>query len=220
MMIPDDEVAQVAPLSATAHKLGKAIDVYEVNLSTTEGDAPATQRNPLLTGMTSGASLANRLISGMYAGLRRQNVWNLAQYDYGAPTGTVQLYGVMRDLATPGDFRPTGLAIEMLNRAIAGDFHPVRADADAKAINAAAFLSRAGWSLALVSTSSSPLEVSVKLPAQGIQPSRALMLAGPLVSKNGLGDDVRIQQTALTSGLEVTIPAYGFAVLLPPTDPQ
>jgi hypothetical protein len=34
--------------------------------------------------MVSGVGLANRLIAGMYAGLRRQNVWN-GQYDYGAP---------------------------------------------------------------------------------------------------------------------------------------
>jgi hypothetical protein len=155
----------------------------------------------------------------MYAGLRRQNVWNLAQHDYGAPTGAVKLYGIMHDLTSPNSFRPTGLAVEMLNRAIAGDFHPVSANRDAKGVNAAAFLSRAGWSLAVVSTNASPLEVSIELPTQGIRPSRVLILTGPIVSDNETGDAVHIQETPLPSGLQLTIPAYGFMVLLPPTDP-
>jgi hypothetical protein len=220
MMNWSDMSGQLSPLQASAARAGKAVDVYEVNLSTTDGTAPSSQRNPLVAGTISGAALANRLIAGMYAGLRRQNVYDLAQYDYSSSAGEVRLWGILHDLATSAGFRPTGLALEMLNSAIAGDFHAVNAAGGLEGIDAAAFSTSAGWSLAIVSTESAPIQFSIELPSGGVRPSRLLMLSAPsLTSSNESTPEVRIVETTLSPALHITIPAYGFIVLLPPATP-
>jgi hypothetical protein len=216
----DDERSHIADLLRATVPSHKDIDVYEVNLTTTAGNAPDSQREPLVAGMVSGSALANRILTAMESGVRRQCVFALAQYQFGTPVGHVDLWGIVRDLTGKHHFRPTGLAVQMLNEAIGGDYHPVTAvGPDKGTINAAAFLSKAGWSIAIVSTSASPTEVTIKFPQGGVSPSRSLTLAAPsITSTNEASDDqVRIATGSISGEPKITVPAYGLVVLLPPS---
>jgi hypothetical protein len=111
----------------------------------------------------------------------------------------------------------------MLNEAIGGDYHPVTAlGPGAGTINAAAFLSKAGWSIVIVSTSATPTDVSIKFPPGGVSPSRSLTLSAPsITSTNETTDDqVRIATGSISEESRTTVPAYGLVVLLPPSGPS
>lgn len=217
MLNPDDESRQLASLRTIARKLSKDIDIYEVNLSTTEGDAPPAQRNRYVAGMISGVSLANRLLEGMYAGVTRQLIYNLAQHEYGAHAGPVKLWGVTEELGMTGNFRPTGLALEMLNQAIEGDFYPVSFDEHGDGIRAAAFRSSRGWALALVSTNPVPLALLIKWPHEGARPAEMLSLsAANIFADNEERSEVSIHRSKLPPDADhLTVPGYGLIVLLP-----
>ncbi len=222
-MMTDDETALVAQLAATTTPLGKAVDVYEVNLSTFEGTAPESQRTPLIAGAVSGTALARRLMIGMNAGIRRQCVWSLSQYDnfLSASAGYMRLFGITHDLTTASSFRPTGLAVEMLNKAIGGDFHPVTISG-ATGLTAVAFLSSAGWSMAIASTNSTLTKVAINFPTTAPAPTRFLSLeSSSVTATNETQEQVKIGQVAEPKGLQnVSVPAYGFLVMLPPGNPS
>jgi hypothetical protein len=222
-MMTDDETALVDKLAATTTPLGKAIDVYEVNLSTFDGTAPESQRTPLVAGAISGTALARRLMLGMNAGITRQCVWSLSQYDnfLAASTGYMRLFGITRDLTTASSFRPTGLAVEMLNQAIAGDFYPVTISG-ATGLTAVAFLSRAGWSMAIASSNPGTIKVAIDFPTAATMPTRFLSLeSSSPTATNEDGQKVEITQVAEAKGLHgVLIPPYGFIVMLPPVNPS
>jgi hypothetical protein len=222
MMSEDDEISYIAKLRHATAPKHKDIDVYEVNIATTAGNAPDSQREPLVAGMVSGTALANRLLTAMSSGVRRQNVFAFAQYQVSSPVGHAKLWGIVRDLVGKHDFRPTGLAVQMLNQAIGGDYHSVTAlGPNAATLNAAAFLSNAGWSMAIVSTSASPTQVSIKFPTAGTPPSRGLVLSAPSpTSTNESADDqVKISSYAVSPS-QVTIPPYGLVVMLPAASPS
>jgi hypothetical protein len=222
-MMNDDETSLIAQLKATTAPLGKAIDIYEVNLSTFDGNAPETQRTPLVAGAISGTALARRLMLGMNAGVNRQCVWSLSQYNnfLSQSAGYMRLFGITRDLANASSFRPTGLAVEMLNEAIGGDFHSVTV-AGATGLTAAAFLSSAGWSLAIASSNRSATRVAINFPTAANLPTRLLTLQSPsITATNESQQAVKISQTTLARGpLNVSVPEYGFIVLLPPGNPS
>ena len=222
-MMRDDETPLMARLAMITAPLRKDIDVYEVNLSTSAGDAPEAQRTPLVAGAISGTALARRLMLGMNAGVNRQCVWSLSQYDnfLAQSTGYMRLFGVTRDLASASGLRPTGLAVEMLNEAIAGDFHTVTI-AGTGGLTAVGFLSSAGWSLAIVSTSQRVTHVAINFPTAAHLPTRMLTLqAGSITATNESRQSVKISQTIPPGGLQkVAVPAYGFVVLLPAGKPS
>jgi hypothetical protein len=214
-----DETSHIADIRKAMASPHKDIDVYEVNLTTTAGNAPDNQREPLVAGMISGSALANRILTAMNSNIRRQCVFALSQYQFGTPVGHTDLWGIVRDLTSNHHFRPTGLALQMLNQAVGGDYYSVTAQGtSAGKITAAAFLTNAGWSLALVSTSPNPTRVSLKLPPQGTHPSRILTLSAPSITSTNesVDDEVRIVRTALAGDSQITIPPYGFVVALPP----
>jgi len=216
-------LTQFRKIATTAHK---DVDVYEVNASTFHGDAAATQRDRYVTGMASGAALANRLIAATQAGVFRQLVFDLAQYSYKMPAGKgdVMLWGITNSLARAGAFRPTGLAVEMLNSAFGGDYHP--ATTDAPGISAAAFQSRTGWSVAIVSANATATSLLLKLPPGAAVPLRSFILSAPSINaSNDVSADnpgglhqVSIKETTL-DGSKITVPPYGLMVLLPATAP-
>jgi len=109
----------------------------------------------------------------------------------------------------------------MLNEAIAGDFHTVTV-AGADGLTAAAFLSSAGWSLAIASSSQKVTHVAIEFPTTAHLPTRMLMLqAANITSTNESSQSVNISQTALAEGLQnVAVPAYGLVVLLPAGKPE
>ena len=219
MLDESDEPSLISQLAAWTQPLGKSIDIYEVNASTVQGNAPQSQRDPIVAGAVSGTALASRLLTGLLSGVNRQCAFDLAQYDMSTSNGMTALWGIAHDLTASTNFRPTGLAVQMLNTAMSGDFYPVTVSG-ASGLTAAAFWSTAGWSLALTSSNSSPVTVTIALPGGGTAPTRALLLSAPTpTSTNESGPQVGIAQAALGSNLTLTVPAYGLAVLLPPNNP-
>jgi hypothetical protein len=222
-MMIDDESALLAQLALTTTPLGKAIDVYEVNLSTFDGTAPESQRTPLVAGAVSGTALARRLMLGMNAGILRQCVWSLSQYDnyLSASAGYMRLFGITHDLTTASSFRPTGLALEMMNQAIEGDFHPVTI-AGVTGLTAVAFRSSAGWSMAIASSNPGVTHVAVGFPTGATLPTRLLTLnSSSITATNETGKNVTIAQTTLAQGFQnISVPGDGFIVLLPPGNPS
>ena len=187
--------------------------------------------NPYVAGTASGAALADRVITAMYSGITRQMVFDLAQYDFtvSSSVGNVMLWGVANSLADEVSLRPTGLAVAMLDSAIAGgDFYPVTVSGPAaSAITGAAFLSSNGWSMALVSDNSEPRQVTVTVPTSGASPTKVFTLTGAtptstndITTGNPDGkQQVSIVQTSLSGG-QVTLPPYGLVVLLPADAPS
>ena len=194
-MMTDDESTLIAQIAKTTRPLGKDLDVYEVNLSTTEGNAPEAQRTPLIAGSISGTALARRLLLAMSAHVRRQCVWSLSQYDnfLSRSVGYMRLFGVTRDLANATDFRPTGLAVAMLNETIGGDFHPVTVTG-AVGLTAAAFLSKAGWSVVIASSDPRATTVALDFPTAATPPTRLqTLLSTSPTATNELQQNVEIQ---------------------------
>lgn len=214
-----DESTYVPELQGYASPLKKNVDAYEVNLNTTSGTATGDQRNALVAGMVSGTALANRLIEGISLGLRRQMVWEMNCYnDSVSPTlGFVDLWGVERDLAAANDSRPTGLALQMLNTVIGGDFHKVTTSGPGSGnLTAAAFLNNGNWAVAIASSNAVPTTVQVLLPSGGTAPSIANELAASAItSDNETSTAVTISSIGLSPGPQVTVPAYGLVTLIP-----
>lgn len=216
-----DEISGLGQYRATATNAHKDFDVYEVNASTFRGDATPAERDRYVTGLASGTALANHLIAAMYAGVSRQLVFDLAQYTYKMPggKGDVMLWGITNSLAHAGGFRPTGFAVELLNEAIGGDFHP--ATTEPAGISAAAFLSPSGWSVAIASAKAMPTRLALKLPPDAALPTRAFILLGPaptatndVSADNSAGRRQVFIKEARVTGDEIVAPPYGLIVLL------
>ncbi|MEJ6006957.1 hypothetical protein WG899_15500 [Paucibacter sp. AS339] len=106
------------------------LDVYEVNFHTTGGNASGAQRDAVLADAAAGTALARRLLQAALAGVRRQAVYALSGYDsffmLGERRELTQLFGITRDLAGVGHWRPTGAALQALNEVAGGTAHAVR----------------------------------------------------------------------------------------------
>ncbi|MFZ4700014.1 MAG: hypothetical protein ACOYMG_08160, partial [Candidatus Methylumidiphilus sp.] len=199
-------------------KRGKELVVYEVNYHTTRGDLEPALREQIVTGSASGSGLAKRLLEALSIGVRRQCIYNLAQYDFSLPDRNfVKLWGIMRDLGPTQRMRPTGLAMVLMNSALPGDAHALRINGpNAESLTAAAFLRKDGWALAVVSASAQPQEVQIKFPPSSPAPSRVLRLdAASPSSSNENTEEVRIVGQAITGKqpIIVTVPPWGFLVL-------
>ena len=166
---------------------GKELMVYEVNLHTTGGDAGIDLRDSATTGSVAGAALAKRLMMALNLGVKRQCIYQLSQYDafldqkQGNP-GLVKLWGIVRDLGETQRFRPTGLAMSMLNQALPADIHLVKSqDASVnKDITLTAFHRKTGWAIAAVSAKPDMQKITVNYPAQKQKlPWRVLRLQSP-----------------------------------------
>lgn len=206
--------------------LGKEIAIAEVNLHTLDGDATATERDLATTGAAAGSALAKTVVDALRLGAVRQCVYVLAGYDawLNNRSGFVKLWGIVRDLTSTGRFRPTGLALMMLNRVIAGDLHQTEqvGSPEVPGITLTAFRSSAGWSAALISAAATPQEVTVAFPAlpPAALPHRLLRLAAndPEVS-NERDEEVRITHEEVASHdktIHVRLPPWGFVALVPP----
>lgn len=141
---------------------GKRISVYEVNFHTTWGSAEESLRNDVVSGASSGPALAKRLLQSTLAGVREQAVYNLSGFDSlsSNPKTLVKLWGITRDLTSPANFRPTGIALEMLNTVAGGDTHAVECTGDqCEHITGVVF--HGGLAYAIVSSAQSPIDIMV-----------------------------------------------------------
>lgn len=198
---------------------GKRLAVYEVNFHTTGGSAPAAQRDALVTGASSAAALAQRLLQATRAGAREQAVYTLAGFDAFADDGKalVRLWGVTRDLAAADRLRPTGLALALLNRGAGGATRAMRCSgADCEGITAVAF--DAGRRVAVVSArpTATPLRIALPCPAAGL---RVEWIDGSEPSPNNEREpQVRIAEDIAEcedGEASVVLPAYSVALLAP-----
>lgn len=216
MFKPDPNLPVYMPL---VHKRGKDLAVYEVNFHTTGGDLEPAIRQQIVSGAASGSGLAKRLLEAVNVGVRRQCVYNLAQFDFSLPDRNfVRLWGIMRDLSPTLRMRPTGLAMTMLNSALPGEVHPLRINGpNAESLTAAAIRRKDGWAIALVSGSDQPMEIQLKLPAPP-SPKRLLKLDAALPSSsNENTEEVRISEQSIPGKqpINLTMPPWGFLVLAP-----
>lgn len=215
-------------LQTLATKLGssgKELAVAEVNLHTIDGSSPPSERDPLIAGAAAGSALAKTLLDALALGARRQCVYVLAGYDTSLKdvAGLTKLWGIVRDLGASSRFRPTGLAVSMLNQIVAGNLHAARADEAqaAEQVSVRAFATATGWSAALASSSPLSHTVIVDFPPSvaGAPPRRLLRLdTTDPEATNETREDVRIIEEAVTpKGVSVTVPLppWGLVVLLP-----
>lgn len=207
----------IEPLNLQAEAVadeGKQLAVYEVNLHTTLGNAAPDLRNNVVSGAASGPALARRLLQGTLAGIREQAVYSFSGYDsyLQEGKGLVRLWGVTRDLASPDRFRPTGLALAMLNRVSGGKALPVncRGQSCAKLTSVAFGRSR----LAAVSASDSPIPLRIACQGKSWQSE---LLDG---SNPALGNETAIQVKVTARTLpckdgfsEMTLPAHSLLTL-------
>lgn len=140
---------------------GKRLAVYEVNLHTTLGNAGPDLRNSVVSGAASGPALARRLMQGTLSGIREQAVYSFSGFDgyLQEGKGLVHLWGITRDLATPERFRPTGLALAMLNRVSGGNAFSVDCHGPSCAALTAVAFGRSG--LAVVSADNRPTPLRI-----------------------------------------------------------
>jgi hypothetical protein len=118
-----EDIAPLRQALAAAAAAKRSVDVYEVNFHTTAGSASAAERDAVVTAPAAGAALMRRLLQSATAGVQRQAVYALAGYDTftdGEPRQLTQLFGITRDLATAANWRPTGAAVQALNRVLGG----------------------------------------------------------------------------------------------------
>lgn len=118
-----EDVNPLVHASALTRARGRSLDVYEVNFHTTLGSASGATRNAVLDSPAAGVALARRLMQASVTGVTRQAVYTLAGYDSytsGANRELAHLWGIARDLTRPRQWRPTGLALEMLNNVTGG----------------------------------------------------------------------------------------------------
>jgi len=179
-----EPIATLAQSVSAAAARGRAVDVYEVNLHTTGGSATAAQRSAVLSAPAAGAALARRLLQAAALGVTRQAVYTLAGHDsFTDRRDLAPLFGITRDLATPGQWRSTGQALLALNAVVGGPAHGATCEGPGCAeITALAFGSGARW--AFVSSAAQPLRVS--WPCRGGRPVGLLSAAVPAALRASL----------------------------------
>lgn len=117
-MSTDGFVAQAAQ-SAN----GRQLAVYEVNLHTTGGTAPASVLDRFTPSNAAGVAVAGYMLRMMRDhGIRDQMLFSLPQYSFRRSDGTpVRLWGIVVEMGADGRKRPQFLAASLANRAIQGD---------------------------------------------------------------------------------------------------
>jgi alpha-L-arabinofuranosidase len=109
---------------AIARRFGLELSVYEVNHHITGGDASAACRNAVVAGIGGGINIANWMMTMLQEqNARVQNFFTLLQHHYRAGKDMdVLLWGGVLSM-TPGRerYRPTFLAVGLLNRVLGGD---------------------------------------------------------------------------------------------------
>ncbi len=210
---------------ADAQKQNKTLAIYEVNLHSTRGDASITLRNDVTTSLVAGSALAKRLLTALNYGIDAQCVYQLSQYDVQIDTGTTKqyakLWGITRDLTQANRFRPTGLALSLLNRVLPGDIHLTNAESQNVPVTVSAIHNAEQWAIAAVSESETNQSLTIKLP-QGVQHKgqyKLLTLFGQdLTSNNEAEEGVIISEltvnSATTDSVTFDLPAFHFAIAI------
>jgi len=215
----DDLMKETAQQAKNLHK---ALSIYELNLHTTEGTATGAQRNRIVAGAISGTALAKKALEAIQAGADPIMIYSLLQHESTMwnMEDTVKLWGIAQKLGDKIRFRPTGLAVIMLNRICGGNAHQVNyTNNTATPLTILAFTPDKQWTAAVASASESPLEVSLIFPDDN-KPLPSTLLS--LESHSPFDNNEEEEQVKLHQDLNVTIldrtvsfiiPPYGFVIL-------
>lgn len=109
----------------------KELSVYEVNLHTTRGDAPAPLRNAVAAGLGGALAVGNWMMLMLERfQVRTQNFFQLLQVGYPLGGGdVVPLWGAVLDMRPGRELRrPSFLMLMLLNRMLQGDLLRVHVD--------------------------------------------------------------------------------------------
>ena len=177
---PLEDYAQLAGRSQ------KQLAIYEMNAHSMDGSASPAEASAIVTSQAAGTAILFHALRAMEQGVSRQCLFTLAGFDvFRADGKLIRLFGLARDLAESGHLRPTGLAMQLANKAIGGDSYDLlpggTMDAQtARLVAARAFRSPAGWSVVVASASPRPVDLVVELPAGPDPMPRTLArLSGP-----------------------------------------
>lgn len=193
--------------------------IYEMNAHSLGESATPEQVNRLVTSRAAGTAMAWHAIAAMSAGISRQCAYVLAGFDsFGDGRGRlVRLFGVTRDLSGGVRLRPPGAALAMLNRAVSAQTHSV--ETGSPDLQAIAFRAGDGcWHLAVASRRAEVSRLLIRFPNAGPLPVRALSLGGadPHANNEEQQQVSEVPAILVPNGrnVELTLPPYGFAVLL------
>lgn len=213
-------------INAFLDKKEKKLGIYEINLHTTTGNAPTTERNRIIPSAAAGSALAKHLLVALENKASPTCVFCLAQIAVKATevpnNGEIPLWGICRDVSTTKRLRPTGLALQMLNEVIAGSLHQT-VKQENSAVKAAAFRTADQWSAAIVSEYPEEATVSLQFPADGRQlPTMGKVLDSSSPFDNNENDEqVKIAAKEILVNertVTVKVPPYGFVTLTADND--
>ncbi len=209
----------IAQESQVATGQGKRLAAYELNFHTTLGDADPSLRNAVVTGAASGPALARRLLQGTLAGVREQTVYKLAGLDtfLQGSRELVRLWGVSRDLTAPQRLRPTGLALQLLNRVAGGETRAFDCRGGPCAgLTALAF--DGGRRMALVSAHAEPVPVEIAYRCDGASLQAGWLDGSDPTRNNENEQQVNVRWSRLDCAedrLDLTLPAHSLVVIGP-----
>lgn len=203
--------------------LGKETFVYEINLHTSEGNAPDNERERVVAGRASGVALAKQLLNCLELKVGPIMIHNLSQFRSKAHdiTGFVKLWGITRNFDTPPYIRPTGLAMTMLNRVVGGDSYTLDSSSSStksENVTAIAFKQNVMWKAAIVSENNTDTVINVTFPDDGVPlpASYQVLNSATPFDTNEVDENVTIVQkngAIKERTVQVTVPAYGLVVL-------
>jgi hypothetical protein len=212
----------------------KTLGFYEINLGTSEGTATTQERVPFVVGAAGGAALAKSIIQKMAYKVAPISVFCFAQYNQNLwnVKGTVNLQGVCVDCSPTKRWRPTGLAIIMLNEVIGGSYHNITPKAsgstalppEAANLTMAAFQNAKQWNAAIVSANPNPVDLVLEFPNDSLAlptSMNVLKYTDSYLDTNEETENVKITTLPLKvikRTVSFTVPAYGFVVLLTPAE--
>jgi hypothetical protein len=205
-------------IAAAVAPLNKDLAVYEVNLHTVDGTATAGERLPAVAGIESGSALAKTMLDSLALGARRQCAYSLTGFEsrLTSQPGYVPLWGMARDVGPTQRFRPTGLALELLNEALRGDMVSVRTHGP-KDVSIYAFKSPDGSSAVFISASAVTRQVDFGWPGAASLRLHRLISDAP-GSTNEDSECIRIRRDIIPAAGGKTsfdLPPGSIAVLLP-----
>lgn len=215
----DRELKQVLEVTKNYKK---PLGIYEINAGTVSGTMEESERDQLVAGAISGSFLAKRLLDALFLGIQPDMVFTFSQIDTrleDVPNGKVKLWGITVDLSPTLRFRPTGLAVKMLNHVIGGEMFNVKriGSVPLEQLTIATFKKKEGWSMAAVMSNEFPQSVELKFPDDGLPiPSTLWVLDSKNVfDTNEKEENVKIKEVKVQPqgrSFIFTVPPYGLVV--------
>jgi hypothetical protein len=207
-------VATQAKVAANAHPAAR-LAAYEVNLHTTEGSASQQQLDALTPSLGAGLAVANHMLHMLRdQDVTEQALFTLSGYDFKRKDGKlVRLWGSVLDMGNTNRRRPTYLAMQAINAALAGEMHEVVAShADAE-LESYAFTNGRDRSLILINLSmDAACRVTLDDLAHG-ESVWAQSLTGPAATGNNETSEAVVLRPVTPHAGTLNLPAHSLTVV-------